>query len=123
MIPREGMDRPCVACYKEETETWVAFDGSGKWLVAGLVSLGVPRREADATIRYIWMTEGGLHGSGIKTVVPRSDSEKLGPLPRGRNRMIFAVCLECAQAHDCRVSDSKLTVPCYVQPEYAVEVN
>lgn len=116
------LDRACIACYAEQTETFVAFDGDVDWLLAGLVALGIPHEEADATLRYVWMTEGGNYGLGLKAIVKTGKSRKLGPLPLGRHQFSYAVCIKCAEKANMPWGVRGAT-PTYVQPKYVVEGN
>jgi hypothetical protein len=110
----DPLDRPCIICYREHVETYVAFDGEPLWAVAGLVGLGVPEVEATTTVQ---LTLGENRGRfGTKVVLGKEPS--LAPLDKEQVRVIFVVCQECADRIGTRVGP-RGDVPCYLQAEYA----
>lgn len=79
-IPRPGLSGDyrdsCVVCL-QGTDTGLAFTGEAEWVIAGLVVLGVPREQADAT------------------AFPDSDP---GMVPDGTVTVGVRVCQSCVDA-------------------------
>jgi hypothetical protein len=71
----------CFVCMRG-TDTGLTFRGSGEWLLAGLLVLGVPEDQAEQTLESAWQEAG--------TPVPA------GSVPTGNGlTMSFRVCAEC----------------------------
>ena len=88
----------CVVCMRG-TDTALAFTGPAEWHLAGLVGLGVPEGEAEATYR------SGLRDSGW---VGADDEVPSASFTRG-----FRVCAEC-------VNNSRANFPAPGHPAFGV---
>jgi hypothetical protein len=81
--PRLAPFDACIACYRGDTTTALAFRGEAEWILAGLHVLGLSEDEAYAALRRALEDEGW---EGAPDEVPRGTLVKA-----------FCVCKDCAK--------------------------
>jgi hypothetical protein len=94
--------RSCIVCFKGDTLTALALQGSAEWCIAGLMRVGLDRESAEATFRS-WAED-----------VLGCDP---GMVPVGRVTMGVRLCRECAKRTGTNVGESAAGMPVYAEPE------
>jgi hypothetical protein len=82
-LPLVAPFESCIACFKGDVPTVIAFEGEAEWILAGLCVLGLPEDQAYATLRHWLETEQGWTGGA-------------GTVPTGTLRFSCVCCAECA---------------------------
>ena len=98
--------KSCLVCYEENIETAMAVDGRPEWIVAVMMKLGIPRRQAEATFDVILRESGGNYGS------------KVASGKKQRRQMVLRVCATCAEKSGATVDTlvPGTSVPCFREP-------
>lgn len=91
-----GYRGTCIVCMRP-TDTALAFRGEGDWLIAGLMSLGIPRDQAYLTLLHAWREHGRHVDDGM--------------VPSGTLTETVRVCHKCVRKAGPGLPDPVLCIP------------
>lgn len=96
-------EESCLACYRGATETCVAFEGDGEWIVANLMRAGGMTLEAAKNTYEAYLIEN-------------DPDHTLGKVPAGSQTIAVRLCPDCAAKAGLSVGAIGGDVPCYQEP-------
>ena len=94
MSARPDLDRPCLGCYKEETETFIGFRGDAEWVTAGFMAAADMSFE-EAEKLFFWYVD---HEGIVPFFAPGQFGmgKALRSEPVEWYQISIAVCPQCA---------------------------
>ena len=100
-LPKVAPFESCVACLRGDTNTGLALEGEGEWVIAGLMRMEIPKRDATVLVEDAAVERYGCDP---------------GKLPVEVMQIPYRVCAECAAKAGLTVGPVE-TPPLYRQPE------